>query len=370
MSDTFSSSSSSSSPSPSLSAKNRGTMIAPNPVARPSWDLLAAAHARACQAMSGQRATAPGFRLYWVRRTGIGWTDLASPGAYAIVGRHSRCDGVLDDEPILPLRHLLATTVSLADGLALRLLDLQTGLPFSLGDETARRSLVASGPVAVSVGEQVVGAVPIEETATGLQLRLDGLFRPKVTDARTSQPDGPYRSPATRDMYSAKRITLVTSMPAARSFADLAPAASAASASQLADASREGRDHDGHWSRGAVACIVVRRGKLMAAVDLSEEQLEHGVILGRADRCLDQGLMAVLDNSISRAHVLLMRHPQEPGILEVFDLCSTNGTYVDKQRVRRICVEDDGATFRLGGTSDATVSVKVRFPPSPSPPRG
>jgi hypothetical protein len=348
-------------------ARNAGTMIAFDPPPRPTWDALVAAHARACQAMAGAPPTSPGFRLYWARPNGIGWTDLSSTGSYAILGRHTACDAVLDADPTLPLRHLLATTVPLADGLALRLLDLQTGTPFSLGDGQARRSLVVSGPVAVSVGALVVGAVPIEETDAGLKLCVDPLVRPKVTDARTSSvmhgTGDPYRSPAKPPRYSGARATIITSMPAARSFSDLAPSR----ASARPDAAQA---HS--FAPDAAACIVVRRGKLMAAVDLSAEQLEQGVILGRADRCLDQGLMTVLNNATSRAHVLLMRNPQEPSVLDVFDLCSTNGTYVEGQRVRRIRVPGstpheatDGATFVLG-LRDAAVTVKVRFPPARS----
>jgi hypothetical protein len=337
------------------------------PQVRLRWDALVETHERACQAMSGTPPKAPGFRLYWARADGMGWTDLAAPGEYAILGRHSECDGLLGNDETLPLRHLLATTVPLADGLALRLLDLQTGTPFFLGDGTPRRSLVVSGSVAISVGEQTVGAVPIEETDTGLRLALGPLYRPKVVDARTSQSmvqapamhQQPYRSPAPVPSpgLGPGRITLVTSMPPPRSFADLAPFR----ASQVLELGE-----DRSWPTAAVARIVVQRDTLMAQVDLSAEQLEHGVILGRADRCLDQGLMAVLNNATSRAHVLLMRNPQEHDVLDVFDLCSTNGTYVRGQRVRRIRVESDGATFAMG-MNDAAVSVKVRFPPSHRP---
>jgi hypothetical protein len=247
------------------------------------------------------------------------------------------------------------------------LLDLQTGTPFYLGDGTARRSLVVSGPVAVSVGTQVVGAVPIEETDAGLKLALGPLYRPKVVEARTAQTmtpyqppemSGPYRSPAQMQPAPVSgrvgRITKVTSMPPPRSFADLAPFRP----SQVLELG-ENRS----WPPAAAARIAVNRSKLMAVVDLSAEQLEHGVILGRADRCLDQGLMSVLNPATSRAHVLLMQNPQEPKILDVFDLCSTNGTYVGGQRVRRVRAESDGATFTMG-VNDAAVTVTVRFPPA------
>jgi hypothetical protein len=344
---------------------NKATMIGGLARVRVRWDALVETHERACQAMAGAPPKAPGFRVYWARTNGMGWTDLAAPGEYAILGRHSECDGLLGNEPTLPLRHLLATTVPLADGLALRLLDLQTGTPFYLDDGTPRRSLVVSGSVAISVGEQTVGAVPIEETDGVPKLALGPLYRPKVTDARSSQSmmaapvptqEQPYRSaaPVPAPGLGPGRLTLVTSMPPPRSFADLAPFR----ASQVLELGE-----DRSWPPAAVARIVVQRGTLMAQVDLSAEQLEHGVILGRADRCLDQGLMAVLNNATSRAHVLLLRNPQEHDVLDVFDLCSTNGTYVRGQRVRRIRIESDGATFAMG-LHDAAVTVKVRFPPS------
>jgi hypothetical protein len=78
--------------------------------------------------MAGTTPSVSGYRVFWVRQREVGWLDLPVGGAYAILGRHSECDGILAKDPSISLRHLLATTVELADGVALRLLDLQTAV--------------------------------------------------------------------------------------------------------------------------------------------------------------------------------------------------------------------------------------------------
>jgi hypothetical protein len=39
-------------------------------------------------------------------------------------------------------------------------------------------------------------------------------------------------------------------------------------------------------------------------VDLTEAELDLGVLIGRAEGCYDDGLKAVLDSNISRGHLL------------------------------------------------------------------
>src|SRR5262245_9889870 len=119
------------------------------PRVRPS--MLADAYALARERTGNARASAAGYRLFWVRGGDIAWMDLPVRRDYAVLGRHTQCDAVLDD-PEISLRHLLATIVELADGPALRLIDLHTDVPFYLQDDVPRRSIVASGPVAVRLG--------------------------------------------------------------------------------------------------------------------------------------------------------------------------------------------------------------------------
>src|ERR1019366_755865 len=106
--------------------------------------------------------TAAGVRLVWWRGDELGWHDLvAHPHAYAVIGRHTKCDVVLPSDPAVALRHLLLRATTLDDGSpALRVLDLRTGLGFHLDDDTERRALVATGPLALRVGRYALVAIP------------------------------------------------------------------------------------------------------------------------------------------------------------------------------------------------------------------
>jgi pSer/pThr/pTyr-binding forkhead associated (FHA) protein len=79
-------------------------------------------------------------------------------------------------------------------------------------------------------------------------------------------------------------------------------------------------------------------------IDLTEAELDLGVLVSRTVRCVDESLRAILDDNISRGHVLLLHHGD---VFEAFDLCSTNGTFVGGKRVKRLLLED-GATLALG----------------------
>ncbi len=87
-------------------------------------------------------------------------------------------------------------------------------------------------------------------------------------------------------------------------------------------------------------------------MELTEGELDVGVLVGRADRCHDRGLQAVLDTNISRGHVLLLR---QHGGFEAFDLCSTQGTYAGGKRVKRIALSDEGTTLRMATEKPVTL---------------
>jgi pSer/pThr/pTyr-binding forkhead associated (FHA) protein len=70
----------------------------------------------------------------------------------------------------------------------------------------------------------------------------------------------------------------------------------------------------------------------------------HGeVTVGRADTDLELN-----DAEVSRVHAVL--RPQADGSVEVEDLGSTNGTYVDDHRTTRSAVVQPGQQLRVGST--------------------
>jgi hypothetical protein len=91
--------------------------------------------------------------------------------------------------------------------------------------------------------------------------------------------------------------------------------------------------------------VTLERGGMGASVEISVEALDAGVLLGRALNCFDGGLRRIFCEAISRAHVLLVR---DHGEVHAFDLCSTNGTRVGGQRIRRHRLNDSGTTLELG----------------------
>ncbi len=280
-----------------------------------------------------------GYRLFWVSGDAVGWFDLPARGAYAIAGSHEQCDVVLRGDARIALRHLLATTIELADGLALRLLDLQTDLPFRLEDGAPRASIVAAGPIVASLGNFVIGGFP-------------------TTPGKVEIPDGPtavaieeslvlpvsVRAPATLAPVARleKAISYVTSMPPASSIAIAATSGGDELSFDDACGSRpiDGRSGvDGAWAR-----VTLRQGEKAASVGLGRASLEAGVLIGRLKQCPDRRLLEVLTGGVSRGHVLLFRHHD---VCEAFDLCSTQGTFLGTKRVRRVRLDPDGTELRL-----------------------
>ena len=99
--------------------------------------------------------------------------------------------------------------------------------------------------------------------------------------------------------------------------------------------------------------------------------LRAEVTVGRADTDLELN-----DAEVSRAHAVL--RPRPDGSVEVEDLDSTNGTYVDERLAARTAILQPGqqlrfgsTVLRLGGaaaTATAPPTVEARAP-APAPPQ-
>jgi FHA domain-containing protein len=308
-------------------ARNCNTMVHP---CAPNWCLpvdsgaLRVASAAAAALSIAAAEDRPGFRLFWMRGDELRTFDLPALGdEHAVIGRHTSCDFVLERDETVSLRHLLARVIVLDDGVpALRLLDLQTNMPFQLEDGIPRRSIVAVGPVVFRLGSYALGALPYEPGRR--PERADEA--PLIVEATSS----PHESPARR------RRTHITVLPPPPELA-LAPsyrspprhARPGAPVSEVAHAS-------------ATTRLTLARGAYRAVAEIGDQDLDTGVIVGRAERCVG-ALRPVLHNAVSRAHLLLLRERAE---LFAYDLCSTQGTYANGGRVRR-CRLTSGAVLEL-----------------------
>jgi hypothetical protein len=272
--------------------------------------------------LHAQRPVVPGvlgYRIVWSFDGRVGTVDLpALEGAYVVAGRHTQCDILLDADPTIALRHLLMRALVLPDGaVGVRILDLRTNLAFHVDSGGPCRSIFAVGPIAIRLGPYALVALPLDPGCVPAQLPKPALVR-EVAMPR-ALPVSPYRSPGDSNS-PAFRSSHITILPCVR---ELAPA------------------RNGH------ARITLQRGWSAASIEVATDELESGILIGRAEKCIDQGLRSLLDETISRAHLLILR---EDGCTSAFDVCSTQGTYAQGTRVRRYPLADSGATVLLGGS--------------------
>ncbi len=283
------------------------------------------------------RERVQGYRLVRVLDRNISWIDVRIGGdGYAVLGSHDRCDLVLSNDAGIWLRHLAAICVRLEDGsVGLRLIDLKTDLPFFLDDDTARWSVIARGPFAMRLGRHVVCGFPIGPAAgEGAAASASaGASRGSPSPIGSGRAGEGAPTTAIHD-----ELVQARSVVAAPSPNDLAQFIASAPVSQI---------HDllGPSNSTNLVRVTLERGGMGASVELPTQALDAGVLLGRALNCFDGGLRRIFCEAISRAHVLLVRDHED---VFAFDLCSTNGTRVAGQRIRRYRLSDAGSTLELG----------------------
>ncbi|AUX22038.1 hypothetical protein SOCEGT47_025390 [Sorangium cellulosum] len=277
-----------------------------------------------------------GYRLFRVSGGDVAWLDLpANSGAYAVFGSHPRCDVKFAPGDDVCVRHLVATCCNLGDGgFGLRLMDLQTSIPFFVDDDVPRRSIVVSGPLLVRIGKHVVGGLPVGSRSSSrvLQVSSCGMSEPpRSLESVSERPalEGAAPPPAltegitTSHRFTRGEISHITSVRPVSHIEEMgAPRA-----------------------KTGYVRLTLQSSERSAAVELPEKALDDGVLLGRADNCLDRGLRAVLSTHISRTHLLLLRDGTE---IMALDLCSTNGTRYAGQKVRRVMVPAEGLALTLG----------------------
>lgn len=346
--------------------RNHATMfftVAPKPdldePAAAAAYLRAAAH---LAALPEGAAEADGYRLFWARGEEVGHRDIGADD-HAVVGRHSACDVALAAASELSLRHLLVAATSVADGApALRVLDLHASLPFYTDDGQPRRSIVATGPVVLRLGTYLFGGVPIgpsiprallpdempravvthsirppadERTSRHLQTPAEmSTMGPDEDDFYDPPPPSPPPPLATSPAVS-PLLSRVTVVPKAAFLTDVAPPS----------------------TRTAFARLTLLRDGHSASIDLPADDLDGGVLIGRSERCTDGGLRRVLDGNISRVHALLLREGDD---IVAFDLCSTQGMYLDGRLVRRHRLSRAGGCLSLARTNPVMLCLHPR----------
>lgn len=277
-----------------------------------------------------------GYRLFWVSDRMLGTLDVpAGADRYAVVGRHDSCDVVLDDERVVSLRHALVRVTSLDDGCpALSVLDLQSTEGFELSDGSLQRSIAASGPIVFRIGAHSLVALPSGPVP-------DELPRPAVSLGELF----PRRAMAVRIELEPQSRSSITILPSSVDFSrcrSVAPSTFAQRHRPFRSACPPGDGYE----------VVLEAAGRRVAVRLSPMDLDHGVLIGRSEKCADDGLRSVLTASISRVHLLLLR---ENGQCRLYDTASMLGTYSSGRRVRCVTLEDEGTRVKLASHNPVTL---------------
>jgi hypothetical protein len=245
------------------------------------------------------------YRLFCTDGRTMTASALASePGAFAIVGRHLRCDVVLAEDDRVSLRHLLLRVIRTVRGeVALRIFDLGTNLGFWLPNGGVLRVAVCTGAVAFRVGPYALVATPGNACAP-----------PELPQSVVGvAPEGPSGSPYR--VASVPRSSVIMTYPP--------PTHIEARTSQP-------------FTSGAHKGLVVQLGPRRELLQFDEAELERGVFVGRAERC-ESRIREWMNLSVSRLHTLVIREGED---VVGYDLCSTNGLYGPRGtrvRVGRLC---------------------------------
>lgn len=281
-----------------------------------------AAYVPGLAAIPPREPRAASFRLFWTRGNENGFRDFSlGAGQHLIVGRHTRCDVVLPNDPDLSLRHLLIVPEGGHEP-RLRLVDLRAAMPMYTTIERPARSLTVEGPFAVRLGTYVLGGFRVGIGAEPPPASLPAMESFEAASAsehsrkaggstRVGFDDSPYRG--------VRRSTIITSLPRPLTLVEASDAPSAGP---------------------AMATLVGRREGQTARVPLREEDLRRGVLVGRAEKCLDQGLKLVMTMQISRVHAVLLL--DDRNTVWLYDAGSTNGTLVTGSRVRSATLAELG----------------------------
>jgi hypothetical protein len=336
-------------------------MMIPDPAMARAWQEQAKRKALSprdayAMAVEADRLRGPqsevGYRLYWMSDMVLGSQEIyARPSGYAVVGRHGSCDVVLDqDERVVSLRHVIVRAAALDDGFpVISVLDLQTTTGFELSDGSRQRSVAATGPIVFRIGTCSLVAlpssgrfpselpVPVVEAGDLAPHRIAAV---RIAPGNAAAP-APVESAPRSEKTPASRITLLPHSVV------LSERPSAGPLVRPLDYVLTGEGYEVILESRTSPAV-----RLSAGVRLSMADLEHGVLIGRAEKCVDEGLRSILGTTISRVHVLLIR---EKGACHLYDCASLVGTYAHGQRVRWVPLDDAGTSVQLASSAGVTL---------------
>ncbi|HEY1555398.1 MAG TPA: hypothetical protein VGF94_11255 [Kofleriaceae bacterium] len=256
----------------------------------------------------------------------------------AIVGRHDHADLYLPHSDQMALRQLavIVDPVKSWDprdsSVHYRLLDLRTRTGFT--DEQGRtlRGLRCEGPALLHAAGHALFLLPLGDPtdwpARG-EDAWDCLPERVYFDELARVPDGSFTHMPRIIERKRRSVIISTAGPhdTSRSFATGTPMV----------------------ARGAAAGILEIEGpRVTGAIEIGNDELRDGVLLGRYERCASAALAD--DHSLSRVHALMIEIEDR---LLVVDTCSINGTRIPGQHRARV--------FELAGDTELQLGKATRM---------
>lgn len=295
-----------------------------------------------------------GHRVLWTEGSALRFRDVVhDPRGYAVLGRHRRAHIRLLGDPTIALRHFVLRAGRAADGEpALHVRDLLAPVPLFVDDEQVPRYACSiRGSFSARIGGHVICALPFDGCAP--LPPGGGPGRGDRSDEEDEDDDGdddearvesePDEERARRELRGGGDRGAASRWRPARSAGEVDVCTRTTDLGSLVDAARP---------RAYVALeLIGRKGRVTRV--LGAEPLDGLVILGRYPRCLEGA--ALFSENVSRMHVALTRSGDA---LEVLDLASTQGVWVDGARARR-GLAGDGSTIALTDAGDELVRVRM-----------
>jgi len=271
------------------------------------------------------RATKPGYTVF--THNGVSLNRVAHistlPGDSLILGRHSRCDIVLPDDPSISLRHLLLRTQQSEEGpLSFEMLSLQAPLDLKLADGSLVASLQGEGIIAAQLGKYSIIAMPSDLIPNDLPSALPG-----IQTLGSGPADQSIEATAISRVKARKNPSHASVLPLS--------------------------------AKDAVGRVTIQAQGSESTLWLSKAQLQQGVVIGRYTRCAGGAIRGLFDDVVSRTHLLLCT---EAGIPVAYDLASRNGVWRSGRRIR-IATLTGPMTLSLGKKQ----RVLVNWEPTPFP---
>jgi hypothetical protein len=324
-------------------AQNSRTMALQLPVGGiraplPSYeDLFLANYARIREVCEGFRRK--GLAIIAIDSGGVSATACvaAKRGGInsAIVGRHGMCDIFLESDPALSLRHLAVLIHPLDDhaDVRYRVLDLRTSVAFS--DERGRKleALEAEGPLFIRCGEHALFLLTTSDEEV-----------PWPDDAQSGWACVPERvylddAPAEPDRWLRRRLKAVWG----ESDEQRTPRRRRTIVQTIRGPSRARRKLLGENDE-VLGQLDVESDDGRTAMVVGKVAAREGVLLGRYERCDNDGLPVLTNGRISRVHLLLV---EVAGALYAIDTASSNGMWCGEDEARVVLLEH-GRSLTLG----------------------